>query len=231
MIAEYFDLYDADGNPLGASKPREQVHRDGDWHRSIALWIVRARGSLVVQRRSLSKDTHPGAFTASVSGHYAAGEHIEQVLREAQEEIGVAAVPGDLVPVCVWRNDERPAPDMIDRELMDVFLWPMEQDLASFTPDPNEVMGLAEIDASAFLALLNGARKAIPALWMPVENRSIMPIDLVESDFVPAADYHRRVVLAALKYLSETSSETSRDAVKGQRGQALSHGETSADTP
>jgi isopentenyldiphosphate isomerase len=208
MIAEYFDLYDGDGHPLGIRKRRDQVHRDGDWHRSVALWIVRARGSLVVQRRSLSKDTHPGAFTASVSGHYSAGEQLEHVLREAEEEIGVAAVPGDLVPAGIWHSDDRPAPGVIDREHMDVFLLPMEQDLTAFSPDSDEVMGLAEIEAAEFLALLNGLRRTISAAWVAVGSQSAVAIDLAVSDFVPMADYHRHVVIAALEYLSRIKRDS-----------------------
>ena len=36
---ELFDVVHADGSPTGRSKPRWQVHRDGDWHRSIHVWI------------------------------------------------------------------------------------------------------------------------------------------------------------------------------------------------
>src|SRR4051812_30424750 len=42
--SELFDLYDADGAPLGLRKERALVHRDGDWHRSLHLWVVLAEG-------------------------------------------------------------------------------------------------------------------------------------------------------------------------------------------
>src|SRR5579871_6856022 len=112
-MTERFDVYDHAGRPLGLSKARDQVHRDGDWHRSIALWIVRPDGRLVFQRRSATKDTWPGRLTGSVTGHYAAGETLAEVLREAQEEIGLCVGREALVPLGVWRNDDAPAPGVI----------------------------------------------------------------------------------------------------------------------
>jgi isopentenyldiphosphate isomerase len=231
MTAELFDLYDGEGAPLGTSKPRDQVHRDGDWHRSVALWIVRARGSLIVQRRSLAKDTHPGAFTASVSGHYAAGEQLEQVLREAREEIGVAVSAGDLVPVCVWRSDDRPGPGLIDRELMDIFLWPLERDLTEFSPDRGEVMGLAEIEVAGFQDLLNGSASTLQAQWLATGSSSIATIALTVRDFVPAVEYHRHVARAALAYLSGARPDSSKNLVQGRPVESITYGDSRADTP
>jgi isopentenyldiphosphate isomerase len=231
MTAEHFDLYDDEGRPLGTRRPRDRVHRDGDWHRSVALWIVRARGTLVVQRRSLTKDTHPGAFTASVSGHYAAGEQLEHVLREAQEEIGAVARADDLVPVGLWRNDDRPAPWIVDRELVDVFLWPLEQDLEAFAPDPGEIMGLAEIGVTDFQDLLSGAKQAIEGAWLSAQGGGLATISLAARDLVPTVEYHQHVVRAALAYLSGTKPDSAQHVWEGPRVHSLTYGDRSANTP
>ena len=36
---------------LGTLKPRGEVHRDGDWHRSVHVWLIDAAGRLLLQRR------------------------------------------------------------------------------------------------------------------------------------------------------------------------------------
>ena len=36
---ELFDVLTADGKPAGYAKKRAEVHRDGDWHGSIHVWI------------------------------------------------------------------------------------------------------------------------------------------------------------------------------------------------
>ena len=75
---ELFDVCDTLGRPLGLRKCRADVHRDGDWHRSIHCWVAGqyADGTpyVVFQRRAENKDTSPGKLDATVGGHLAAGE-------------------------------------------------------------------------------------------------------------------------------------------------------------
>ncbi|MDB5056538.1 MAG: mutT/nudix family protein [Chloroflexi bacterium] len=199
-MTERFDLYDDQGLPLGVSMPRRQVHRDGDWHRSIGLWIVRPTGTLIFQQRSMLKDTRPGLLTASVSGHYAAGERLEDVLREADEEIGVPVLASALIPLGVLRMDDRPAPEMIDRELQDVFLWPLDLPLAAFKPDPLEVSAMAEVEPRELLALLDAGSPTIDVTFRATGATSSEHRSVVLEDFVPMHDYHRRVARAAIDY-------------------------------
>ena len=37
---EPFDVITADGKPTGRVKSRAEVHRDGDWHRAIHVWLA-----------------------------------------------------------------------------------------------------------------------------------------------------------------------------------------------
>src|SRR3954469_2867720 len=93
---ELFDLYTSEGEPLGRTKARALVHRDGDWHRSVHVWVVlqSAAGPCVLfQRRSTAKDTWPGVLDVAVAGHLRAGETVDDALREAEEEIGLSLAP------------------------------------------------------------------------------------------------------------------------------------------
>jgi isopentenyldiphosphate isomerase len=201
-LIEYFDLYDRNGHALGVAKPRDRVHRDGDWHRSVALWIVRSNGRLLLQRRSMDKDTWPGLLTASVSGHFAAGEGLEDVLREAQEEIGIAVQRADLIPLGLWHHDLRPSAMVIDRELVDAFLWPLDLPLTSFAPDPAEVIGLAELSARDLLALLARQTLTIPARYIEGGAHPVRSIVVHLPDLVPVPEYHAAIARQALAYAS-----------------------------
>ena len=46
---EPFDIITADGRPTGRVKTRAEIHRDGDWHRAIHVWVagVDDRGSAI----------------------------------------------------------------------------------------------------------------------------------------------------------------------------------------
>lgn len=200
-MEERFDLYDDEGRPLGISKARSLVHRDGDWHRAIHLWIVRADGRLVFQQRSRHKDTMPGLLTASVGGHYAAGEQLRDVLREAQEELGYDVGADELIALGLWRcEDVLNDPGVIDREWQDVFFWPLDLPLIAFHPDPVEVSSLVEVSPRDLLQLLNGQRPDVPATRLRVGTDAIVGDRVAPDAFVPSRDYHARVAAAALVY-------------------------------
>ncbi|MCC6315401.1 MAG: NUDIX domain-containing protein, partial [Thermomicrobiales bacterium] len=90
---ELFDIVRADGSPTGLTKPRASVHRDGDWHRSVHVWVAGIDPDnepwLMFQQRGAGKDTWPGRLDATVGGHFGAGETLRDALREVREEIGV----------------------------------------------------------------------------------------------------------------------------------------------
>ena len=120
---ELFDVYDAAGRPTGRVKRRQDVHRDGDWHRSFHCWVTcEADGppALLLQRRGMRKDTWPGRLDVTVGGHYRAGEALQEVVREVEEEIGRSVRLGNLGHLGgrVWLS--APAPGVLDRELQDV---------------------------------------------------------------------------------------------------------------
>lgn len=197
---EFFDLYDEQGRPLGRTKERALVHRDGDWHRSIHLWMVRPGGALVFQQRSAGKDTWPRHFTCTVGGHYAAGEDLAQVLREAREEIGQPVALAELRPLGVWRYDDASGAGIRDRELQDVFLWPCTTPLEAFAPDPEEVASLAEVMPRELLQLLAGLVHEIDVPARASGAATIEQRRLQRDDLVPTPSYHTCIARAALAY-------------------------------
>ncbi len=100
---EYLDLRNPDGTKTGEQKERTQVHRDGDLHATVHVWIARRNPStgqaeILLQKRSSQKDSFPGCYDISSAGHVAAGdEELPSALRELKEELGIAAAPEDLL--------------------------------------------------------------------------------------------------------------------------------------
>ena len=96
---ELFDVLDENGCPTGARKARGAVHRDGDWHGALHIWVggiaTGGRPFALFQRRSRSKDTWPGALDVAVGGHLRAGETLADAIREAEEEIGLVVAMED----------------------------------------------------------------------------------------------------------------------------------------
>lgn len=163
---ELFDLYDAAGRPLGRTKPREDVHRDGDWHRSANIWIFTGDRSLLFQRRAPDKDTWPGRLDASIGGHYRAGEGLAGVVREADEELGITIVVDELIPLGV-RTIISLEPGIVDRELQDIYILRRDLPLTAFRPDPVEIDGLAMLDMWGAARLHGGEQDAVSGDFLP----------------------------------------------------------------
>ncbi len=164
-LDELFDVCDSLGRPLGLRKRRADVHRDGDWHRSIHCWVVGQYRDgtpyVVFQRRADAKDTSPGKLDATVGGHLAAGETVEEALRETQEEIGLSLSMSDLLPLGVRQAAIDIEPGVRDYEVQYVFLYRANLPLTAFSPNPAEVAALVEMPIPAALKLFTGKRPVI----------------------------------------------------------------------
>ena len=85
---KYLDVLDEAGNPTGEKKSFEAVHRDGDLHRSVHVWILNNQQQLLVQKRSETKTAYPGKWDISAAGQVDAGEEVlTSALRETKEEL------------------------------------------------------------------------------------------------------------------------------------------------
>jgi isopentenyl-diphosphate delta-isomerase len=97
---EIFDVVNDCDEVIGQSTRRE-VHARGLLHRAVHVLVFDARGRVFLQKRSLAKDSAPGCWDSSCSGHLDAGEdYLSAAVRELVEEIGLrVAGPQVLMPV------------------------------------------------------------------------------------------------------------------------------------
>ncbi|KAI9070830.1 hypothetical protein K1719_047207 [Acacia pycnantha] len=88
---EYLDVLTKSGQKTGISKPRGDVHRDGDYHRAVHVWIfAESTQELLLQRRADCKDSWPGLWDISSAGHITAGDSsLISARRELEEELGL----------------------------------------------------------------------------------------------------------------------------------------------
>ena len=105
---EFLDICDENGIPTGETVERNTAHREDVCHRTAHVWIMRERDGkheILMQKRSLSKDSFPGCFDTSSAGHIPAGcEPLESAIRELSEELGITASEKDLEFAGSFRN-------------------------------------------------------------------------------------------------------------------------------
>lgn len=98
MPDEFFDVVNERDEPVRRAL-RSEVHAKGWLHRAVHVLVFDDHGRLFLQKRSMSKDTSPGLWDSSCSGHLDAGEDYDAAaIRELQEELGLAVT----VPPLRW---------------------------------------------------------------------------------------------------------------------------------
>lgn len=155
--SELLDVLDADGRPTGESRARTLVHRDGDWHRTVHVWVVRSDGNVVIQRRAEGKELEPGRLDVSVGGHLVAGELDVDVVREVEEELGLVVTYGALTYLGTAVTD-RTYGSYVDREFQDVYVLRDDTPLAQLGLRATEVDVVYEVPVDRAIELFRDGR-------------------------------------------------------------------------
>lgn len=141
MPDEAIDVLDASGDFTGRVKLKSDVHRDGDWHRSVHVWIVTPDGRFLLQKRAATKQSHPNLWDISAAGHISAGEgSVVSAVREIEEELGLSVAPEELRLVAQSRiewslNEGR----FLENEFHDIYMVRRDVDIGSLRLQASEV--------------------------------------------------------------------------------------------
>ena len=119
-------MLDETGALTGEICTREQAHALGIWHGTAHVWITRPPAMLLMQKRSLLKESYPGCWDISSAGHLDEGEDpLQGAIRELEEELGISVPGSRLRPLGVLRSERITSPRgkrFIDREFAHIFL-------------------------------------------------------------------------------------------------------------
>ena len=206
---EMLDIYDANMIKIG-TKARQQVHLDGDWHRTFHCWIIyrdeHNRDWMLVQRRAPEKDLYPNLLDVTVGGHYRAGETIQDGLREIREELGIEVAFSQLVSLGI-RYSAATDGQHVDLQFDDVFFLVHEAELTDYNFDRTEVAGLVLLDIDRALDMFAGQSSSMTAraVMLSADKRDLAPgdITITPDDFVPNLDrYTYRILILAKRFLN-----------------------------
>lgn len=151
---ELLDLVDGQGHPTGKVRERSLVHRYGDRHRTAHIWITRPNGNgnfdVLLQKRTMTKDSYPGCYDISSAGHIPAGcGYEESALRELEEELGITASPEDLLLIGYCEANahmEFGGKPFHDNEYSAVYLYSKPVQIHSLTLQQSEIESVLWID-------------------------------------------------------------------------------------
>ena len=85
---------------------RSIVHANGLLHREIHLWLITPDKKIVMQQRSIRKETNPGLLTLAAGGHVESGStYAQTALIELEEETGQKLLAEDVHYFRTYRDD------------------------------------------------------------------------------------------------------------------------------
>lgn len=148
---ELFDILNEDGTKSGIVRERGVAHREGSFHATVHIWIVRKNeqeGKLsdydvLLQKRSACKDSNPGSYDISSAGHVGAGDDIlPAAVRELEEELGIRASKEQLHYVGIHYGAFEAVfhgKMFRDREMSSVFVYTEPVEISDMTLQESEV--------------------------------------------------------------------------------------------
>ena len=163
---ELIDIFNADGKKTGETCMKSIAHKKGIYHASVHIWIYDNSGNILVQRRSIDKDTHPNHWDVSVAGHIGAGESpIFSAIRETKEEIGLQIKEGNLEEIGYFKSEFIHGIDLKDLEYHYTYLCNYQININNLIPQKEEVEELNILSFSDFKKEVIGSKKNL--LFVP----------------------------------------------------------------
>jgi len=183
---ELLDVCNENGLPTGETVERETAHREGVLHRTAHVWLARradGRWQILLQKRSLTKDSFPGFYDTSSAGHIPAGEEpLPSALRELEEELGLRAQPEQLLLIghirtCYEKQFYGRA--FRDNEYINIFLFTGEVDTEALRLQESEVEEVRWFDLEA---VREEIRRSRARFCVPAESLELLRTYLIGTD-------------------------------------------------
>lgn len=156
MAKEYFDILDENGNKTGKTKLRSEVHRDGDWHKAVHIWIINNKGEILLQRRCATKDSHPNMLDISSAGHLSSGDNsIDGALRELKEELNIELKPEDLQFIKTLKRSSKDTETFINNEFDDLYIVRADIKIEDMKYQEEEISEIMYVPYKQFKKMVN----------------------------------------------------------------------------
>lgn len=172
MSQEFFDILDENGNKTGKIKLRSEVHRDGDWHKAVHIWILNDDGDILLQRRCPTKDSNPNMLDISCAGHLSAGDNsLLAALRELKEELNLDVKQEELTFIKTLKKSSRYTETFINNEFSDLYILRTNKKIEDMKFQKDEISEIFFVSYKKFKEMVINKQ---PDLLMHDEEFSIL---------------------------------------------------------
>lgn len=138
-MEEYFDVLSEKGEFINKVETRENCHKQGLWHKAVAIYMINSKNQVLLQKRSASKKLWPNLWDVTAGGHVLAGEFgFESIIRELKEELGINIEKSDILFIGSSISENLKG-DVINRHFNEYYVVNKDIDASSLTLQTEEV--------------------------------------------------------------------------------------------
>lgn len=176
--SEKIDILDNQGKVTSQSKTRDLIHKDGDWHQSVHLYILDKNNRVLFQRRSKDKMLFASLYACPVGGHIKSGQDpFSTVLIESLEEINLEIKTENLTYLGIDRvGYHNSKVDLFENEFVHIYVLNLDAEI-NLNVKNAEVEGLFWFDFADFKKRVRSKDNEFMPCWIIYEKI----IDYVES--------------------------------------------------
>ena len=139
---ELIRMYTPEGEFTDNFRRRGDVHRDGEWHGTVHLWVMNSSAELLFQKRADTAELNPGLWDVSAAGHIVNDDSPELSLeREALEELGITIAAKEVKWLFRLKTESYNG-TLHERVFQHVYLIHRNIDLAELKLQVEEVAGV-----------------------------------------------------------------------------------------
>lgn len=143
-MAEYWDLYDINRNPLGRTIKRGDAFAEGEYYVCCEVWLQNSEGKLLLTQRH--PDKKAGGLWEFTGGGVLAGETTKQAaVRELKEELGISIEEAELSLLDVYQHKNY---------FMDIFVVKKDMDPKTLVLQPEEVVDAKWVSHEELLQMI-----------------------------------------------------------------------------
>lgn len=153
---EFLDVVDECDQLTGKKKLRIEIHRDGDWHREVHIFVYNGKGEILLQLRGPHQEMYPNCWDVSVGGHVSAGSnYLESALKELEEELGVKTRSEELQEYFYQLRDETvdAVRRVINRKHRKVYAYRFDGRAEDLKPEEGTITALKFFTKEEMMAL------------------------------------------------------------------------------
>lgn len=160
-MQEFFDVINEKGDYTGDVETREKCHKEGIWHKAVAVFVINSKNQVLLQKRSPNKKLWPNMWDITGGGHVLAGEFgFEAVIREMKEELGIDLDKNDLLFLASMLSENIKG-DIINRHMNEFYIVNKDVDETKLELQEDEVAEVKWVDKNEIVSKIKNNREGL----------------------------------------------------------------------